>query len=239
MPSPQYKFINDEISSDSSSIEIDSLFTTKDGTMTFNLNHEVCYFAIEAYPPSGTAFTPSSGNISKDSSSGAPCNLFIQARFDTCAEYLQLKWNSLNVWNAFEISYNYKPITFWIPWSFDGAPTVTSNSFDIMKDILHNSKYFTDTDVYFRVVALDQDFNPWNSNIIKANTHATLGPSYVNADGTDASSNDSIKLNFTIDPASKLNKYRLLRAVKDTSNFTVLGLNNCRYNILTFCSLYR
>ncbi len=217
---PQYKFIKgkDNISTQLAPIEIDSIFTTVDNTISDTLDRQVCYFAIEAFSKGNTAH--SSNNISQDPKNGnVPCNVLLQGAFNLCSEQLQLKWNTLKNWVAYGISYKYNTGSNWENWSFNGGKIITSDLYNLTKDTIYNKNYKTDTDVYVQIIAYDNVPNYWYSNIIKANTRTIPGPSYINADGTDASSNDSIELNFSIDPTSKLNRYRLLKAVSDSNKF--------------------
>jgi gliding motility-associated-like protein len=202
---------------------IDSMFEN------YNLNNFAYYFEIQA--ELNGVLSDQTRLQNTDSVKILPTNILLTGSYNKCDNTIRLNWNKFNGWpngspNSFILYVtegNGKPVQV-------GSSNFndTARSIILPKSAIKNFSIKTNVVYTFQIRTQFDDPNEnWycNSNLVKISTTNDIFPSYINAQGTDARSNDSIKLSFSIDPNSNLTRYKLI-CEGDTSLNKTLKINS-------------
>jgi len=134
--------------------------------------------------------------------------LFLRAVFDSCKSSITLTWNDYNTWRGSIQKYTvYQRLGSGIYQSLTTLPE------GIQTWTLHPVDENTPYSLFIEATADHEDSILYStSNMIDLYTNMSVVPDAINADFATLGENNFIDLSFSIDPASELQNYKLLRA---------------------------
>jgi len=156
--------------------------------------------------------------------------IFLQSVFDSCQATITLTWNDYNSWRGTTSNFtikrrlgfnNYQPIA---SVGYSG----TTNTY-VISNVQVNQQY----DLF--VEAAHQDgIRVSASNRVGVFTRMAEQPDYINADFATINASNTIDLSFTVDPASGLSRFNLLRGTTFTGPFDKIAEINTNTNLITY-----
>ncbi|MQY79638.1 MAG: hypothetical protein GH151_10675, partial [Bacteroidetes bacterium] len=156
----------------------------------------------------------STGNISAMTDSHS--TIFCSAEFDSCQAEVNISWTPYKGWNDSINSY----IIY---------QRIEEDSFKILQQISPSDNQFIQSDIQayteycYYVEAIHTDgIKKSTSNMTCEYTQMARTPEYINADYATVSGENEISLSFTVDPASEIKNFKLLRSVDETGPFDTI-----------------
>jgi hypothetical protein len=145
--------------------------------------------------------------------------IFLESVFDSCKATITLSWNDYNNWRGSIAAYNIRRRLG--PGIYVTLTTLSEgqNTF-VLSNIAVNQTY----DLFVEVV--NADGRRSTSNRIQVQTHMTNQPRYINNDYATISPGNFIDLSFTIDPASNLTHYNIMRSTSPGGPFVKIDSIN-------------
>jgi gliding motility-associated-like protein len=153
--------------------------------------------------------------------------IYASASLDTCNKRIKISWNSYPSSPKRVVSYtilagvNGNPLNS----IADVQPDQTSY---ILNDFQSNAQYC------FLIRANLEDGTVSTSNKACLSTKMQQPPGWINADYATVDVNSQINLSFTIDPASRINNFRLERMSDNENSFTQISVFNTTSRQITY-----
>ncbi len=142
--------------------------------------------------------------------------IFCKAEFDSCQALVNISWTPYIGWNDSIDSY----IIY---------RRIEEDSFKILQQISPSDSQFIQSDIQahteycYYVEAVHTDgIKKSTSNMTCEYTQMERTPEYINADYATVSGENEISLSFTVDPASEIKSFKLLRSVDETGPFDTI-----------------
>jgi gliding motility-associated-like protein len=161
--------------------------------------------------------------------SAVPCDstVFLKAAFDSCSSSVSLRWNDYHRWRGKIAGYKIYGSTDGIAYQLFGSVSEGTNDMFI-SNIDANQLY------RFYVLAVNNNTGDSTfSNRVDIDTKMSENPSYIYADyGTV--SEDHPYLKFSVDPASQLSRYVLVRAISPDSEYDSVALIQSAVDVIEF-----
>ncbi|MCK4464296.1 MAG: gliding motility-associated C-terminal domain-containing protein [Bacteroidales bacterium] len=143
--------------------------------------------------------------------------IFCNAEFDSCQAQVIIYWSPYIGWNDSIDSY----IIY---------QSIEEDSFKILQQISPSDNQFIQSDIQahteycYYVEAIHTDgIKKSTSNMTCEYTQMTRAPEYINADYATVSGENEISLSFTVDPASEIKNFKLLRSNDKTGPFDTIA----------------
>ena len=156
--------------------------------------------------------------------------IFLQSVFDSCQATITLTWNDYNSWRGTTSRFDIKRRL-----GFNNYQTIASVGYSgmtntyVISDIQVNQQY----DLF--VEAAHQDGIRFSaSNKVSVFTRMAEQPDYINADYATINASSTIDLSFTVDPASGLSRFNLLRGTAFNGPFDKITEINSNANTITY-----
>ncbi len=142
--------------------------------------------------------------------------IFTTASFDSCQASINLQWNDYNSWRGELNGYNIYQVV-------DNSSPVLINHVNEGTQNYTVTNVQADHDYGFYVEAVSNNGLSSNSNMKIVPTAMSRAPAYINADYATLNSDNTVKLSFTLDPASELNNYILMRASSPAGKYDTIA----------------
>jgi hypothetical protein len=145
--------------------------------------------------------------------------IFLESAFDSCQATIALSWNDYNNWRGSIAEYNiYRRLGAGI---YNKLTTLNEgiNAF-VLTNIQVNQQY----DLFVEAVHVDGRKSTSNRTLVF--TQMSQQPGYINADYATISPENYIDVSFTIDGASNLTHYNLMRSAGPGGPFTQIASFN-------------
>ncbi|MCK4346488.1 MAG: gliding motility-associated C-terminal domain-containing protein [Bacteroidales bacterium] len=143
--------------------------------------------------------------------------IFCNAEFDSCQAQVIISWTPYIGWNDSIDSY----IIY---------QRIEEDNFKILQQISPSDTQFIQSDIQahteycYYVEAIHTDgVKKSTSNMTCAYTQMARAPEYINADYATVSGENEISLSFTVDPASEIKNFKLLRSNDKTGPFDTIA----------------
>jgi hypothetical protein len=153
--------------------------------------------------------------------------IFLESEFDSCQAEINLAWNDYNNWRGSIAAYNiYRRRG---PGIYELLNTVNEGTNTI---VLTNLDVNQPYELF--VEAVHVDGRKSTSNRVDVFTGLTVQPGFINADYATISSGNFVDLSFTLDPASTLTHYNLMRSTSMTGVYTLIASFNTPDNHIMY-----
>lgn len=143
--------------------------------------------------------------------------IFCNAEFDSCQAVVNISWTPYIGWNDSIDSY----IIY---------QRIEEDNFKILQQISPSDNQFIQSDIQvyteycYYVEAIHTDgIKKSTSNMTCEYTQMARTPEYINADYATVSGENEISLSFTVDPASEIKNFKLLRSSNETGPFDTIA----------------
>lgn len=185
---------------------------------------------------SNASFFSESYEIAAWDSAGNPSPLtdphstiFCNAEFDSCQAEVNISWTPYLGWNDSIDSYIIHQ-------------RIEEDSFKILQQVSPSDSQFIQSDIqahteycYYVEAIHTDDIKKSTSNMTCEYTQMARAPEYINADYATVSGENEISLSFTVDPASEIKNFKLLRSVDETGPFdTIVDFQNVISNKIEY-----
>lgn len=175
--------------------------------------HSVGYSVFGVDDLGGGIFTPGHYEDPPDST------IFLEADFDSCEANISLAWNDYNKWRGSIQEYRIYRRRGAGLYELLGSTSEGTNEY-IITNIDINQEY------QLFVEAVNTDGRQSTSNRVDVITRMTNQPDFLNADYATISDENTIDLSFTLDPASDLTHYDLMRSNTPAGSFDQIASFN-------------
>lgn len=154
--------------------------------------------------------------------------IFTSAVFDSCTGRIDVSWTPYIGWaDSLESYILYSEI--------NGDSLYSPESFSADNLQFRHENVLARSDYCYYVEAIRSDGIRSTSNKACVFTQMARAPEYINADYATVSGENKISLSFTVDPASEIKNFKLLRSSNETGTFdTIADFQNVTSNKIEY-----
>jgi gliding motility-associated-like protein len=144
--------------------------------------------------------------------------VYLSSTFDSCTATIHLNWNDYNTWRGNIFSYKLYESVNGAPFHLNKTMAEGTNQTIVAISAYNNYRYFV-------LTTKNNNTDSSYSNIVKLNTRMAAIPATIDADYGTVVNNQPF-VNFSVDPASELTNYILLRSNSPSGTFDSIASIN-------------
>jgi gliding motility-associated-like protein len=144
--------------------------------------------------------------------------VYLSSTFDSCTATIHLNWNDYNTWRGNIFSYKLYESINGTPYHLNKTMAEGTNQTTVTVSAYNNYRYFV-------LTTKNNNIDSSYSNTVKLNTRMAAIPATIDADFGTVVNNQPL-VNFSVDPASELTNYILLRSNSPSGTFDSIATIN-------------